>query len=124
MDHNGIRMDIAPAYGLEHDSVIRDIRFDRASSKVTIEDSFKFTDNQNHIIERFVSRSEPKETERGIIIGTESESMTMSLIEGSATVKIYSETINNHNGVPYTAWFIDFVSDSSEKDLTLKFEIK
>ena len=124
MDENGIKMDIAPVYALEGDnSVIREIKFDRESGVITVSDDFKLA-KASEIIERFVSRIEPKAVDGGAVIGNDKASMTLTMTEGDAVAKIYSGTEKDHGGNPFTVWYVDFVTTEATADSSFKFELK
>ena len=124
MDANGIKMDIAPAYGLEGDnSVIREITFDRASGTITVADAFKLAKAEG-IIERFITKIEPKPVDGGAVIGNDKASMTLTVTKGNAEVKVYSGTEKDHGGNPFTVWYVDFVAENAPAECEFAFEIK
>lgn len=125
MDASGVKMDIAPAYALEGDNaIIRDIRFDRAEGVITVSDSFSLATAPTELIERFISRIEPKAIDGGAVIGNAKASMTLTMTEGNAECKIYSGTEKDHGGKPFTVWYVDFVVTNADKDCAFKFELK
>ena len=125
MDETGVKMDIAPAYALEGDnSIIREVRFDRAGGVITVADTFALAKAPAELIERFVSRQKPEETAEGIVIGNAKASMTLNIIEGNATAKVYSGTEKDHGGKPFTVWYVDYVANNAESDCAFKFELK
>jgi len=125
MDADGVKMDIAPAYGMEGDnSIIREVRFDRAEGVISISDSFRLAKASAELIERFVSRIEPKETDDGIVIGNERASMTLNMVEGAATAKVHSGTEKDHGGRPFTVWYVDYVANNAGTDCAFKFELR
>ena len=124
MDANGIKMDIAPAYGLEgENSVIREIAFDRASGTITVADAFKLAKAEG-IIERFITKLEPKAVDGGAVIGNDKASMTLTITKGDAEVKLYSGTEKDHGGNPFTVWYVDFVAENAPAECEFAFEIK
>lgn len=125
MDETGVKMDIAPAYGLNKDnSVIREIRFDKESGKITVADNFILSEESPEIIERFIAMYEPKQTEYGVVIGNETATMTLSVVKGNAEIKIYSGEEKDHGGKPFTMWYIDYITAASSGKCSIAFELK
>ena len=125
IDESGVRMDIAPAYGLgDGNSVIREIRFDKDAGQLTVSDSFSLSEAPKDIIERFVSRIQPKQTDDGVVFGNEVASMKLKLTSGKAEAKIYSGTEMGHGGQPFTVWYTDYVFDAPGANVKYVFELK
>ena len=124
MDDTGVCMDIAPAYALEgENSIIREVRFDQAEGSLTVSDSFKLAKAPEKLIERFISRNQPKLTEGGVTLGNNKASMLLTITEGDATVDIHSTEEKDHGGKPFTVWYVDFVANRSETEYSFRFKL-
>ncbi|MBR2459856.1 MAG: heparinase II/III family protein [Clostridia bacterium] len=124
MDDTGVKMDIAPAYGLgEGASVYRELRFNASEGEITVEDTFSLAEDVGEIIERFISRHEPIAVDGGVRIGNEKNSMVLSQIEGKSEIKIHSTEEKDHGGRPFTVWYVDFVASEKAEKQRLVFRL-
>lgn len=124
MDDTGVRMDIAPAYGIgDEASIYRDFRFNAAEGEITIEDTFKLASAPNELIERFISRYEPIATDNGVRFGRGNDFMTLSLVEGNAEMRIHNTAEKDHMARPMTVWYVDFVAKDKSAEQRFVFKL-
>ena len=117
-------MDIAPAYALEgENTILREVRFDKAEGILTVSDSFKLAKAPEKLIERFISRNQPEITVSGVVFGNSNASMLLTVIEGDVTVDIHCSEEKDHSGKPFTVWYADFVANSSDTEYSFKFKL-
>ncbi len=98
MDESGVRMDIAPTYGLaELSSLVRDIRFDPSSGVITLCDTFTFTQQPTRIVERFPLNAEPVVVDGVASIEFEGETLTIVFDPSLFDFEISHEYVHRHN---------------------------
>lgn len=98
MDESGIRMDIAPAYNLaELSSLIRDVRFEKASGVTTLRDTFTFTETPSRIVERFPLNAEPVVSDGIATITSDGESLSIIFDPTVFDAEVSFERVHRHN---------------------------
>ena len=124
IDSTGVCMDIAPAYALEgENTILREVRFDKAEGILTVSDSFKLAKAPEKLIERFISRNQPEITVSGVVFGKSNASMLLTVIEGDVAVDIHCSEEKDHSGKPFTVWYVDFAANSSSTEYSFKFKL-
>ena len=74
-EESGIKMDIAGAYKLENlESLVRNVYLDKTNERVSLTDTYRFTQAPKSVTERFISYHEPK-IEDGVVSITADEEM-------------------------------------------------
>ena len=124
IDTTGIRMDMSGAYNIPTlDSLIRDVRFDAESGAVTLTDTYSFTESLDEVLERFITRTIPEIDGGTVMIKSGNEVLSIAYPD-TVTPSVVEFDHCIHSGDWVKIYAIDFKLTTSEKQFTLKFEMR
>lgn len=124
LTEDGLRADLAAAYADPTLlSLIRDLRFDRKTGEVTLTDAYRFDIIPNAVIERFVTRTEPRCEKDAVLIDTGREHLRILYDTERLTPQIGVENEIGGAGRHWVAYTVDFVLKKAEKGFSLTFRL-
>lgn len=123
-DGSSASMDIAPAYGEEAlSSLIRTLTFDSNAHKLTLRDSYSFTQVPASLVERFVTRQKPELLDNHVTLYSENgEDCLLSYDSTKLTPSLSTDIHYRHeDGAPETVYLLDFSLKQVESAPVLEF---
>ncbi len=125
---DGMRMDIAGAYGEESlQRLVRDLAFDKKSGKLILTDEYEFSKSDAvDVSERFVSLYEPKIHDGFAYFGNGEEGITLRYDSNSLIPEISKDTFRRHDGSGeiITAYILDLRVRSEKREFKVKIEFE
>lgn len=98
IDNNGIALEISDAYGIaELVSLYRKLCFDTSTGKLSITDSFEFSERPHSVSERFITPVMPQVYDGEIIFKNGNESVKMSFEKGIFDIVCNRVTYLSHD---------------------------
>lgn len=135
IDNGGMRMNIAPAYGLDiMPSLIRDIRFNSSTGETTLTDTFHLTEAPQSIVERFPLATEPVLSEGKATVSSGEQTLEIFFDENILEPVVSFDFFHCHanhvtkaqdeSAAYRKVYLLDLVLKQPTADLTLEIVIK
>ena len=135
IDNGGMRMNIAPAYGLDiMPSLVRDIRFNSSTGETTLTDTFHLTEAPQSIVERFPLVTEPVLSEGKATVSAGEQTLEIffdeNILEPVVTFDFFHCHANHvtkaqdESAAYRKVYLLDLVLKQPTADLTLEIVIK
>ena len=123
IDESGLICDIAGTYDDSSlKKLVREIRFDKISGRITLTDRYEFSRTPESVVERFVSFDEPR-LENGKILFGKEEISTLEYDAEMLSATISTETYNDHSGTSTKVYLVDLTVKSPSEFFDVKIAI-
>lgn len=126
VNESGIRMELIGAYDApELTSFTRELNFTPSPAKAVIKDKFRFTGAIESLVERFITRIEPKlEAGKLIITASDGTAVTLSYDADKFDASYTSVVTPDHGGKPFTFYTVDLTVKAHENEMSFEFVIE